>query len=139
MVVATGQISKIKLPEHDPDDFIGFEDKVYGELVCRQLEWALDFRKPGDDTVQRILRALLHNTLSITDRVRFAGETAFTALWKKLKAEAAIREAPKLDTYLTEFYSSIQLPGQSLLAYVKWCQELFSYASKDWPGSCIEE
>jgi hypothetical protein len=35
MVVYTCQISKMTLLEHDPDDFNGFEEKVYGELVCR--------------------------------------------------------------------------------------------------------
>jgi hypothetical protein len=65
-VIESGLTSKI--PTHTPDDFQSFEDAVYGELVSRQLEWAM--KVPGHEAAYRTFRALLLTTMSATDKVR---------------------------------------------------------------------
>jgi transposase InsO family protein len=125
--VEKGHCSRVNFPKLDLDDFYDFECAVFGALVPWQLDFLITASQPPHDAaVQHILRALLLNSLSATDRERLKGVDTFTALYQKLKSESKIRESNRVVGYISDLYGTKQLPGQSLLEFTRSRSDLFA-------------
>jgi hypothetical protein len=125
-VVVKDYISKVSFPKCDTSAFDTFEDQVYAALVSRQLEWIMRDRFPSHDAaVQRILRAVLLNSLSMTDRVRLQSIDNFTEMFKRLRLEATRRDRQKVDAYVADLFNTTQ-GAESLLEFVTSKQDIFA-------------
>jgi hypothetical protein len=69
LVIAKARLTSVKFQSYSSDiDFQSFEDDVYGQLVCYQLEFLMENSNPDDTIIQKMLRAKLFNALPDVDR-----------------------------------------------------------------------
>ena len=126
LVIAKARLSQVHFASYNSDiDFQSFEDDVYGQLVCYQLDFLMDGRNPNDDIIQKMLRAKLLSALPDVDRHRLSSYSTFTELWARLKKDARQALALKADGYKAELFSTKQLASQGLVEFIKSRQELY--------------